>query len=153
MVEERVLLRDQVRTMSWRRAFPVRLAKPRATFLLRLSLAAVFFWFGVLKLADVSPVTELLRNTMPLLARSPFIELLGLAEMVIAAGLVVNRISKQAAVLMVLHLLCTLSIVLLSPSLVFAPRFPVLTMQGEFLAKNLVFIAAGMVVLFSNEGT
>jgi len=151
MVEERVLLRDQVRTMSWRRAFPIRLAKPRATFLLRQSLAAVFFWFGVLKLADVSPVTELLRNTMPLLARSPFIELLGLAEMVIAAGLVVNRISKQAAVLMVLHLLCTLSIVLISPSLVFAPRVPILTMQGEFLAKNLVFIAAGLVVLFSND--
>jgi uncharacterized membrane protein YphA (DoxX/SURF4 family) len=133
MVEERLLLREQVRTMSRRdRVFPLRLAKPRATFLLRLSLAAVFFWFGVLKLADVSPVTDLLRTTMPLLARSPFIEILGLGEMIIAAGLVVDRISKQAAVLMVLHLLCTLGIVLISPSLVFAPRFPVLTMQGEF---------------------
>ena len=57
MVEERVLLRDQVGTVSSRgRAFPIRLAKPRATFLLRLSLAAVFFWFGVLKLADVSQI-------------------------------------------------------------------------------------------------
>jgi putative oxidoreductase len=154
MVEERVLLNHQATSMNRRGiAFPIKLARPRATFLLRLSLAAVFFWFGVLKLADVSPVTELLRGSLPFLARSPFIELLGVAEMIIAAGLVVDRLSKQAAVLMVLHLICTLGVVLISPSLVFAPRFPVLTMQGEFLAKNLVFIAAGLVVLFSNEAS
>jgi uncharacterized membrane protein YkgB len=154
MVEERILLRHQATRIGRRGfAFPIKLARPRATFLLRLSLAAVFFWFGVLKLADVSPVTEMLRGSLPFLARSPFIEMLGLAEMIIAAGLVVDRLSKQAAVLMVLHLICTLGIVLISPSLVFAPRFPVLTMQGEFLVKNLVFIAAGLVVLFSNEAT
>jgi uncharacterized membrane protein YkgB len=154
MVEERVLLMNQMRTLNWRGfAAPIRLAKPRPLFVLRLSLAAVFFWFGVLKLADMSPVTGLLRNSLPFLARSPFIEILGLAEMIIAAGLVVDRLSKQAAILMVLHLCCTLGIVLISPSLVFSPKFPILTMQGEFLAKNLVFIAAGLVVLFSNDPT
>src|SRR5713226_1978726 len=34
-------------------------------FLLRLSLATIFFWFGVLKVADVSPVANLLRASIP----------------------------------------------------------------------------------------
>src|SRR5712692_2189503 len=60
----------------------------RVTLLLRFSLAAIFFWFGMLKLAGVSPVVSLLRNSVPFLAGSPYIELLGLAEIIIAIGLV-----------------------------------------------------------------
>src|SRR5260370_39455463 len=46
-------------------------------FLLRLSLATILFWFGVLKVANVSPVVELLRSSIPFLARSPYLQLLG----------------------------------------------------------------------------
>lgn len=127
------------------------LARFRVTFLLRLSLAAVFFWFGMLKLAGVSPVVELLRNSIPFLAGSPYIELLGLAEMIIAIGLVIGRLANQAATLMILHLFCTLSIAIIAPTLVFAPAFPVLTMDGEFLAKNFVLITAGLVVISSRD--
>lgn len=123
----------------------------RVMFLLRLSLAAVFFWFGVLKLTNVSPVIEMLNETMPFLARSPFIEILGLAEMTIGVGLVTDKFSEQAAMLMIIHLICTLTVVALAPSLVFAPSFPVLTIQGEFLAKNVVLIAAGLVVVTARE--
>lgn len=118
-------------------------------FLLRLSLAAVFFWFGVLKIADVSPVIELLKSSLPVLADPPFLQLLGVAEVVIAVGLVINRLSKPTTVLMVLHLAGTLSVAVLSPKVIFAPMFPVLTMEGEFLAKNLVLIAAGIVIMIS----
>jgi uncharacterized membrane protein YkgB len=125
------------------------LVRLRVQFLLRLSLAAVFFWFGMLKLAGVSPVVDLLRRSIPFLAASPFIELLGLAEIVIAIGLVIDRLANQAATLMILHLFCTLSIAIIAPTLVFAPAFPVLTMDGEFLAKNFVLITAGLVVISS----
>lgn len=127
------------------------LAKVRITFLLKLSLALVFFWFGVLKLAGVSPVIDLLNHSFPVLAQSPYIELLGLAEMFIAAGLVVNKFSRYAAMLMILHLFATLSIVLIAPDLMFAPAFPVLTMQGEFIAKNFILISAGLVVIDSHR--
>ena len=127
------------------------LAQPRVTFLLRLSLATIFFWFGLLKLAGVSPVADLLRNSIPFLARSPYIELLGLAEIVIAIGLVIERLANHAATLMILHLLCTLSVAIIAPTVVFAPAFPVLTMDGEFLAKNLVLITAGLVVISRRE--
>jgi uncharacterized membrane protein YphA (DoxX/SURF4 family) len=112
-------------------------------------LAAVFFWFGALKLAGVSPVVEMLRGSFPLLADAPFLQLLGVAEVLIAAGLILNRLSRQTAFLMVLHLTATLGVAVLSPRTVFAPAFPVLTMAGEFLAKNLVLLAAGVTILVS----
>jgi len=102
----------------------------RPLFLLRLSLAVVFFWFGALKLAGVSPVVGMLRSSFPLLADAPFLQLLGVAEVLIAAGLVLNRLSRQTAFLMVLHLTVTLGVAVLSPRTVFAPAFPVLTMAG-----------------------
>jgi uncharacterized membrane protein YkgB len=123
----------------------------KVTFLLRLSLASVFFWFGTLKLAGVSPVVPLLRNTVPLLAASPYIELIGAAEIAIAIGLVIERFSDQAAALMILHLFCTLSLAIIAPTVIFAPAFPVLTMDGEFLAKNFVLITAGLVVISSRR--
>lgn len=121
----------------------------RPLILLRLSLAVVFFWFGALKLAGVSPVVEMLRGSFPLLADAPFLQLLGVAEVLIAAGLVLNRLSRQTAFLLVLHLTATLGVAVLSPRTVFAPAFPVLTMTGEFLAKNLVLLAAGVTILVS----
>jgi putative oxidoreductase len=126
-------------------------AKVRIIFLLKLSLALVFFWFGVLKLTGVSPVIDLLNHSLPMLAQSPHIELLGLAEMFIAVGLVVNKFSRYVATLMILYLFGTLSLVWIAPQLIFAPAFPVLTMPGEFIAKNFVLISAGLVVIESQN--
>ena len=115
-------------------------------FMLRLSLAIVFVWFGALKLIDSSPAVLLIRQSFPLFAASPYLELLGLAEMLIGAGLIFDRLSKYAALLLVLHLIGTLSVVLVSPATIFAPAFPVLTMEGEFILKNVVLIVAGLAV-------
>ncbi|MEW6207358.1 MAG: DUF417 family protein [Acidobacteriota bacterium] len=126
-------------------------ARRKIIFLLRLSLAAVFFWFGVLKVAGASPALDLLKHSFPLLADSPYLEMLGAGEMAIALGLVIDRLAKHASLLMMLHLVCTLTVALVSPSLIFSPSFPVLTMEGEFIAKNIVLIMAGMVILASEE--
>ncbi|HJZ68054.1 MAG TPA: DUF417 family protein [Blastocatellia bacterium] len=150
MVEQRELFSMQpiaIRRPSPSRSVAYFAEAIRVTLLLRFSLAAIFFWFGMLKLAGVSPVVSLLRNSVPFLAGSPYIELLGLAEIMIAIGLVIDRLANQAATLMILHLFCTLSVAIIAPTVVFAPAFPVLTMDGEFLAKNIVLITAGLVVI------
>jgi putative oxidoreductase len=144
-------IRPQVRSIDsvaqrWSEA-----ARNSALVLLRFSLASVFLWFGLLKVANVSPVIGLLKGSFPFLAASPYIEMLGMAEIVIAVGLVIDKLSKQATVLMILHLLGTLTVVIVAPGLIFAPAFPVLTMGGEFLLKNLVLITAGLVIVFSRE--
>ena len=121
-------------------------AQRAALLLLRLSLAAVFFWFGILKVVAVSPAAPLIKSFIPFLAESPYIELLGLAEMLIAVGLVVERLARPASVLMTLHLLCTLCVLLWAPQVVFTHGFPVLSLEGEFVVKNLVFISAGCAI-------
>ena len=133
------------------RSYFVRDSQAVATWLLRISLAGVFFWFGMLKVTGSSPVVELLRNSFGFLASAPYLQLLGAGEVLIGLGLLVPRFSRAAAALMVIHLLSTLSLVFISPSLVFAPSFPVLTMQGEFLAKNLVLISAGLALVAKRE--
>lgn len=116
-------------------------------FLSRLSLATVFFWFGILKVANVSPVANFLRASIPFLAEKPYFEILGVAEMVIGVALLVNRLANQATVLMILHLLGTLSLFVIAPRLIFAPTFPVLTLDGEFVLKNVVLITSALVIM------
>lgn len=123
-------------------------AARHALFLPRLSLATVFFWFGVLKVANLSPVASLLRGSIPFLGEIPYLQLLGVAEMVIGAGLLVNRLANQATLLMIFHLLGTMSLFVIAPSLIFAPVFPVLTMDGEFVLKNVVLITSALVICF-----
>lgn len=125
------------------RAFAAR----HVLFLSRVSLAAVFFWFGVLKVANLSPVSSLLRASIPFLAQRPYLEILGVVEIVIGVGLLADRLVTQASVLMILHLLGTLSLFVIAPRLVFAPTFPVLTMEGEFVLKNVVLIASALVIM------
>jgi putative oxidoreductase len=122
-------------------------AAPHALFLLRLSLASVFFWFGVLKVANVSPVIELLKMTIPFLAGSPYLQIVGIVEITIGAGLLVDRLTRQATALMILHLLGTLSLIAIAPSVMFAPAFPVLTMAGEFVLKNVVLMSSALVII------
>jgi uncharacterized membrane protein YkgB len=131
------VIRDEIRNT----------ARSRGSTLLRWSLAVVFFWFGALKIANVSPVVDLLQRSFSTLAVSPYIQLLGLLEVLVAIGLVFQRSSKYAAALMVAHLLGTLGVVVMAPAVVFAPSFPVLTMTGEFIMKNIVLITAGFAVM------
>src|SRR5215471_10712271 len=102
MVEGRSLLLTQsvARPRARQTVSLPALAWRQVRFLLRLSLAVVFFWFGLLKIANVSPVIDLIHNSIPFLAASPYIELLGLGEIMIAIGLVIDRLSSYAAFLM-----------------------------------------------------
>jgi uncharacterized membrane protein YkgB len=107
----------------------------------------VFLWFGVLKVANVSPVIELLRASIPFLASSPYLQILGIVEITIGAGLLVDRLARQATALMILHLLGTLSLIAIAPSVMFAPAFPELTMAGEFVLKNVVLMSSALVII------
>jgi hypothetical protein len=60
-----------------------------------------------------------------------------------------ERWSRYAAALVSAHLLGTLSVALAAPERLFAPFFPALTLEGEFIAKNFVLLAAALAVLRS----
>lgn len=127
-----------------RRASRIGLAFAKGIHLAGFGIAALFFWFGIIKLTGVSPVVELLRQSVPFLAEYPYLQLLGLAEVLIGLGLIVDRLSRPASALMMLNIAHILGIVLLSPALVFAPDSHDLTTQGAFLMNYILATLAGL---------
>jgi putative oxidoreductase len=116
------------------------------------SLGIVYLWFGALKLAHLSPVLELIRRTSPLLATAPFYNALALSELAIGLMLLAGVWRRWTAASAVLHLMGTFSVVFSSPQTAFRPRFPILTMEGEFVVKNIVLLAAaGTLWLLAGE--
>lgn len=117
-----------------------------AITLLRASLAITFLWFGILKLFNVSPVLDIIVLALPpLLSQSQiFILTLAIVEIVIGILLLVNKFIKPTSLVMIVHLIIASLSVLATQG--FAPNFPLLSLAGEFVTKNLVLIAAGFVL-------
>jgi putative oxidoreductase len=115
--------------------------------LLRLSIAIVFIWFGLLKVFGYNPVFDLVNSVMPVFASGTGLIVLGWFETAIGVGLIINRFRSIVHILLVLHLAGTFLTFITAPELVFIPAFPILSLAGEFVVKNLVLAIAGMVVL------
>ncbi|MGH9159484.1 MAG: DUF417 family protein [Vicinamibacteraceae bacterium] len=116
-------------------------ATARTGWLLRVSLGVVYVWFGGLKLVGMSPVTTLVRNAYPMFEALPIYVGLALFEVVLGIALLVGAWTRHAAAAAVLHLIATFGLLIASPRMVFQPWFPFLTMEGEFVMKNLVLLA------------
>lgn len=121
--------------------------RPCSLTLLRLSLGVVFVWFGALKVADATPVADLVAGTVPWLDRTWFVPLLGSVEVVLGVGLLVGRWLTAVSVVLVAHLCGTFLVLVMEPQLAFQNGNPLLlTMVGEFVMKNVVLISAGLVL-------
>ena len=114
---------------------------------LRYALAIVFLWFGLLKVLDMTPVTELVSQTYSFLPTAPFIFILGVWECLIGLGLLFKKCLRPTLILLWLQMLGTLFTFVLEPSIFFTHSNPfLLTVEGEFVIKNLVLIAASLVI-------
>lgn len=115
--------------------------------LLRISLGVVFFWFGALKLVPgLSPAEDLIRATITFLPMNLFLPFLALWEMVIGLGFITGRFMRITILLLFLQMPGAISPVVLRPDLVFT-IFPYgLTLEGQYIVKNLVLMSAALVV-------
>lgn len=114
---------------------------------LRLALGSVFLWFGALKIFATSPVTSLIQETYTFLPVSIFVLVLGVWEMLIGIGIILKRALRFVLVLLGVHLVGTFTAVLLKPGLFFVQGVPFcLTVDGEFVMKNLVLMTAALVI-------
>lgn len=119
--------------------------------MLRLSLAVVFVWFGALKVFDVSPVTELVADTLPMFDGS-VVYLLGAFEILLGVALAVGNHPVVGATV-ALHLAGTFLVLVVQPEVAFQDGNPLLlTTEGEFIMKNLVLIAAALGVVGLSGG-
>lgn len=114
--------------------------------LLRVGLGVVFVWFGALKLLDLSPAAELVANSTSWLPIPAFPQVLGVWEMLIGLCFLGKPLLRVALVLLFLQMPGTFLPVVIVPGAVFR-EFPfVLTIEGQYIVKNLVLIAAAIVI-------
>jgi putative oxidoreductase len=115
--------------------------------MLRVSLGIVFLWFGGLKIAGETPVSELVANTVYWLDPSWFVPLLGVFELIVGVGLLLGRALRLVLALFVLQMLGTFLVLVVQPEIAFQEANPLLlTTEGEFVIKNLVLLSAGLLI-------
>ncbi|MCH7946712.1 MAG: DoxX family protein [candidate division Zixibacteria bacterium] len=113
---------------------------------LRLSLAVVFIWFGALKPLGISPAEELVKRTVYWLPPEFFLPLLGYWEVAIGVCLLYRPFIRAAILLLFLQMPGTMLPLILLPDVCFT-SFPFgLTLEGQYIIKNLILISAGLVI-------
>jgi uncharacterized membrane protein YkgB len=118
-----------------------------ATLLLRWSMGIVFVWFGALKLIPgLSPADGLIRATMGFLPLEYFIPFLALWEIAIGVGFIVGYGMRVTILLLFLQMIGTLSPLVLAPHLVWTSFPMVLTLEGQYIIKNVVLISAAVAI-------
>lgn len=115
--------------------------------LLRISIGLLYIWFGALKLIPgTSPAEALIRESLPFLLMDLFIPFLGLWEVAIGLGFISSKYMRLTIFLMFLQMAGAASPLVINPGAVFV-RFPfVPTLEGQYIFKNMVLIAAAIVV-------
>jgi len=115
---------------------------------LRLTLAVIFVWFGLLKIFGFNPVYDLVHHSLvPFLADGTGLIVLGIVETLIGLLLFSNKLLTLTHTILFLHLLGTFSTFIFGWHIVFDPYFPVLSLPGEFVIKNMTLAVAGIVIL------
>jgi uncharacterized membrane protein YkgB len=120
--------------------------------LLRISLGIVFFWFGVLKFfPGASPAEELAgqtieRLTLGAVPAATALPILAVWEVAIGIGLFIGRGMRITLLLLFVQMLGTITPLFLFPTETFT-TFPIApTLEGQYIIKNVVIVAAAIVL-------
>lgn len=113
---------------------------------LRYSLAIVFIWFGILKPLGMSPAADLAARTVYWIPAEIFIPILGWWEVLIGVCLLFRPLIRAAIFLLFLQMPGTMLPLVLLPDVCYT-NFPWgLTIEGQYIIKNLILISAGLVI-------
>jgi len=114
--------------------------------LLRIAMGIVFIWFGALKPFGLSPAEALVAKATAWIPVPGFLYILAVWEIAIGVCFLFKRTVRWGVVLLFLHMPGTMLPFFTLPDEVFV-RFPfALSLEGQYIVKNLVLIAAGIVL-------
>ncbi|MPZ18469.1 MAG: hypothetical protein GEV06_11225 [Luteitalea sp.] len=118
---------------------------------LRVSLAVIFVWFGILKPFGLSPAAPLVEATvawLPLLLPHTWVAMIGWWEVVIGVTFLFRRTIRVAIALLAAQMAGTFLPLIMLPDVTFQPGgIPFApTMEGQYIIKNLLIISAALVV-------
>ncbi len=131
------------------------LLRAAVPLLLRGSLGVTFVWFGGLKLAGEPTLpTSLIAAITPFVDPGLSVPLVGAFEVVLGAGLLVGHRMVVFLGAAALHLSGTFLVLLLRPDVAFVEGNPLLlSVEGEYVMKNLVLLAATASLALHSLGT
>jgi uncharacterized membrane protein YkgB len=113
----------------------------------RFGLFVVFFWFGLLKVLGYSPasgvVQRLFENTIPFMPFSVFLVAFGAFECIIGILFLIKGTERVVIPLLFIHMVTTFGPLVFLPSETWQ-TFMVPTLEGQYIIKNLVIIAAAI---------
>lgn len=124
--------------------------RPGGLTVLRASVGVIYCWFGILKLFPAaSPAEHIALRTMTrltggLIPAQVSLPLLGTAETLIGLALITGILLRQALAAFYAHMSGVLSSLILLPDVMWHHGVP--TLDGQYVLKNLVLIAACLAV-------
>lgn len=118
---------------------------------LRLSLGVIFIWFGILKPLGLSPAESLVLATvrwMPFFDPETWLHVIGWWEVLIGVTFLIRSTNRLAIALLFLQMVGTfLPLVLVTDVAFQEGHIPYgLTVEGQYIVKNIVIIAAALVL-------
>ena len=113
---------------------------------LRVALGVVFIWFGTLKLIGTSPALEIVVRTIYWFDPAVFVLILGWWEIAIGLCLAIPPLTRVGIFLLAAQMPGTFLPLVLLPEVCFQGAFWNLTLEGQYIVKNLVIIGAALVL-------
>lgn len=115
--------------------------------LLRYSLAIIFIWFGMLKIIGYSPIADLVTRTVYWVDPSWFVPFLGAWEVVIGICFLIKPLVRLGILLLAPQMIGTfLPLILLSGITFQNSNILTPSIEGHYIIKNLIIIAAAIVI-------
>ncbi len=115
----------------------------------RFGLFVVFFWFGILKVIELSPasglVQRLFEQSVPFISFHSFLIFFGLFECLIGILFLIRGLERLVIPLLFVHMITTFGPLFLLPEETWS-GFLVPTLEGQYIIKNLVIIASAIFI-------
>jgi len=132
--------------LSWEKKVSLFL-KNRAITLLRLSMGIIYIWYGILKIIGISPVEELVFQSTHWIGTHNFVIFLGFFEVLIGLFLVIKKFLRLGLILLFLQFPGTFLPLFLNPEACFTFIPFGLTLEGQYIFKNLILISGALILV------
>lgn len=117
--------------------------------LARIAIFILYFWFGFLKLINISPagplVQALFEKTINFMPFTVFYTFFSVFEVIIGVLFLVRGLERLAIFLLGIHLITTILPLIFLPQITWQ-AFLVPTIEGQYIIKNILIVASAVVV-------
>jgi len=123
--------------------------KPKSEKLLFLSYGIIYIWYGFLKVIGISSAETLVLRATDWIFTHEFVVVLGFWEVLLGFFLLIPSMKRIGLLLLFLQFPGTFMPLITNPEDCFT-SFPFgLTLEGQYIFKNLILIAGGLVLVSS----